>query len=215
MLMGTGSANGRSLINKLRSLGFKFVSLRAHDEAVASFAERQENLSSATAVSIDATVETKDNGRVLASIKTEGAEKVVAQFDNATNTVSEFRGAKTLDVTLAPGSHFLTVTAFDAGGAQKAQQRYTFVVPAQLEHADTGVSAPCVNYDHLALGQHFDLFHEDVACSAPGAFKADEGECYKYKGKWQSRGSRRLSAATSGASSTILLTMAIPTTRAR
>jgi peptidoglycan-N-acetylglucosamine deacetylase len=187
MLIGTGAANGRSLVKELRALGFKFVPLNAHDATVASFAEQQETLSSNTAVTIEATIETKDNGRVLAAIKTQGAAKVVAQFDNATSNATEFRGAKTLDVTLAPGSHFLTVTGFDAAGAKKAEQRYTFVIAAQLEHHDTGVSAPCVNYDHLervqARGQYFDLFHKDVACSTPGAFKADEGECYKYKGK--------------------------------
>jgi peptidoglycan-N-acetylglucosamine deacetylase len=187
MLTGVGTANGRSLIKDLRALGYRFVSLRAHDETVASFAEQQQNLSSNTSVSIDASVDVKDNGRVLATVKTQGAAKVVAYFDNVTSAASEFRDSKTLDVTLAPGSHFLTVTAFDAAGAKKAEQRYTFVIAAQLENNDTGVSAPCVNYQHLERvrdrGQYFDLFHKAVDCAAPGAFTAEPGECYKYKGK--------------------------------
>jgi peptidoglycan/xylan/chitin deacetylase (PgdA/CDA1 family) len=187
MLTGKGSANGRSLIRELRGLGYTFVSLRAHDEAVASYAAKQETLSASNAASIAATIDTRDNGRVIASVKTAGAAKVVAQFDNATTRTTEFTGDKTIDVTLAPGSHFLTVSAFDAAGKKTAEQRYTFVLAAQLQNADTGIGSACVNYDHLERvqqrGQYFDFFHKKIDCADPNAQQAAEGECYRYKGK--------------------------------
>ncbi len=192
MLTGKGTANGRSLIKELRELGYKFVSLRAHDDAVASHAAEQENLSPANGASIEASIDAKENGRVVASIRTAGAAKVVAQFDNLTAGATEFNGVAKVDVTLPPGSHFLTITTFDASGKKTAQQVFTFVVAAALEidpHAGdkTTPGSACVNYANLARvkekGQHFDLFHKKVDCAASGAKKAGEGECYRFKGE--------------------------------
>lgn len=192
MLTGKGSANGRSLIKELRSLGFKFVSLRAHETAVESHAAQEQNLSGANEASIEASIDTSDNGRVTASIKTAGAAKVVAQFDNGTSAV-EFNGSKSVAATLAPGSHFLTVTAYDAAGTPVAKQRYTFVIAAPMDKDPNegdntkATGNACVNYGNLARvkerGQYFDFFQKEVACNTPGAKQAAPGECYKYKGE--------------------------------
>lgn len=187
MLMGTGSANGRSLIKDLRNQGFKFVGLRHHEEAIVRFHEEQARLRASTTVSIDAAVETAEGGRVVVDVKTTNAAKVVAQFDNVMTNAIEFAGNKKLDVTLAPGSHYVVITAFDAAGVAQGQERYTFVVPAPISRdSDEGRNdggAQCVNFDLMREGQLYRLYHGEVPCDSPGAFNPPFVlECYKYKG---------------------------------
>ena len=122
MLMGTGAANGRSLIKDLRNQGFKFVSLRAHEDVVQRTQDEQERLSASTQVSIDAQVTTAENGRVVVNVQIQNAAKAVARFDNVTSSSVEFRGNRTLDVTLPPGSHFVTITAYDAAGVAQGER---------------------------------------------------------------------------------------------
>jgi len=183
MLMGKGAANGRSLIKELRAKGFKFVGLRSHDSAVANFGQQQEQLSSNAEITIDANVSTQNGGRVVVDIRTAGDAKIVVAFDSQAPT-AEFHGNKQIDVTLAPGSHFVTVSAIGRDGTMHKQERYTFIIASDIANHDgqTDDHAPCVNYDHLTLHRPFKMFIKKVACDAPGAHVAVPGECYAYDG---------------------------------
>lgn len=194
MLMGTGQANGRSLIKDLKNLGFRFVSLRAHDEAVTRYAQQQERLSRPTAVSIDANVTQSSGGRVVVDVKTQGATRVTAFWDNGIGAVS-FNGDRTLDVTLQPGSHFLTVTGFDAENRQVAQQRYSVLVEApieeQSEEAKNEGGAACVNFSLLKPGMKFRFYDKKIACSDPLSWPvARVDECYRFKGTATAKSAR-------------------------
>jgi peptidoglycan/xylan/chitin deacetylase (PgdA/CDA1 family) len=186
MLMGTGSANGRSLIKDLKAQGYKFVSLRAHEEAIVRYQADQQRLGANTQVTINAQVTSNEDGRVVVDVKTQNAVKVVAQFDND-GTRTEFSGDKQLTATLAPGSHFLTVTGYNAAGAAVSEQRYSIVVAAPIEQGSEESTneggAVCVNFNLMKAGQAFRIYHGKVACGTAGAINPPFiDECYKYKG---------------------------------
>lgn len=185
MLKGVGNTIG--LIKKLRAKGFKFVGLRSHEAAVQTFQAENARLAASTSVSIDAKVDASDDGHVVANVTTQNAAKVVAQFDNSDRGAIEFVGNKALEVQLAPGSHFLTVVAFDANDQAVGQQKYSFVVPAPIEagsaEAENSDGAVCVNFDLMKAGQLYRLYHDKIDCSEPDAKKPPfVDECYRYKG---------------------------------
>jgi hypothetical protein len=150
---------------------------------VQTFGQQQEQLSSNADVTIDAAVSTQSGGRVVVDVRTQGDAKIVVAFDSQAPS-AEFRGNKQIDVTLAPGSHFVTVSAIGRDGAMRKQERYTFIIAADLQNHDgeTDDHAPCVNYDHLTVRRPFKVFIKKVACDAPGAHVAVPGECYAYNG---------------------------------
>lgn len=185
MLTGKGTANGRSLIKELRAAGFKFVSLRAHEDAVQAFGNEQERLASNTAVSIDASITTMTGGRVVIDIKTAGDAAIKVAFDqNAANP--SFRGNKQVDATLPPGQHFVVVSAIGPDNKLIKQERYTFVVPADIapsgSEANDPNNAACAKLELLKVGSPFNIFHGKVACDASGAQAVPgSSECYRYK----------------------------------
>lgn len=186
MLMGTGQANGRSLVKELRGLGFRFVSLRAHDAAVARYADQQQALAANTQVTIQANVAQSEGGRVLVDVKTANAAKVTAVWDNLENGLT-FQGDTQLDVTLTPGSHFVTITGYDAQDRPVALQRYSVVVAAEIaeqsHEGENAEGAACVNFSLLKPGMAFRLYNKKVDCATEGAFHPPySDECYAYKG---------------------------------
>ncbi len=186
MLMGTGQANGRSLIKELRGQNFRFVSLRAHDEAVTRYAEQQQQLARNTEITIEARVTQSEGGRVLVDVSTQNATKVTAVWDNLDNGIT-FTGNKQLDVTLSPGSHFVTITGYDAQERPVALQRYSVVVAAEItetsHEGENAEGAACVNFSLLKPGMAFRLYNKKVDCATEGAFHPPyASECYAYKG---------------------------------
>lgn len=185
MLTGKGTANGRSLIKELRAAGFKFASLRAHEAAVQNFGNQAQQLASNAEVTIDAAVNNLGGGRVVVDVRTAGDATIKVSFDQNPPNAS-FRGDKQIDVTLAPGQHFVTVSAIGANNAVVKQERYTFIVAADI--AQNGVeangtdNAVCVKFDLLKVGSQFNLFHGKLDCGAAGAQQAPgTSECYRFK----------------------------------
>lgn len=220
MLMGTGAANGRSLIKDLRNQGFKFVSLRAHEDVVQRTQDENERLSASTQVSIDAQVTTAENGRVVVKVETQNAAKAVARFDNLTSTSVEFRGSRALDVTLSPGSHFVTITAYDGAGVAQGEQRYSFVVPATIdpnsEEGRNDGGAACVSFDLFKAGRAHRLYHGKVACSSPGAVQPPgASDCYRFKGDLRSSRNPQLVGAGEWATDFELTYAADPNDKSR
>src|SRR5262249_40840697 len=82
MLTGKGTANGRSMIKEMQSLGFKFVGLRSHEGSVQNYGQQQEQLSSNTDVTIDASVSSSAGGHVTVDVRTAGDTKIVVAFDS-------------------------------------------------------------------------------------------------------------------------------------
>jgi len=200
MLIGTNSANGQSLIKNLRAQGFKFVSIRSHEANVQQFTQQQEQLSSNADISIDASVEPDDNGKVKVDVKTTGGAKMSIAFDNTDGTATT-QLSRVVEQSLSPGQHFVTVTVFDAAGVAKKQSRYPFIMPAEIRpdshEATSDTNAVCVNFSLMKAGQLFRMYHGKVACDAPGAQNPPFiDECYKYKGTLKTTRDPRLVGAS-------------------
>lgn len=191
--MLTGANGGRSLIKDLRAKGYKFVSLRAHEQAVQQYNREETAISTTAEIVIDAAVTTAAEGRVVVNVRTQGAAKVSVAFDDKAPTAT-FPAEKQVDATLPPGQHYVTVSAFDAAGTIKKQQRYTFVIAGQImpntpETTNT-TNAVCVNFDLMKTGQLFRFYNKKVSCDAPpradgkpGAYHVPNStDCYAYKG---------------------------------
>lgn len=184
MLKGTTGRPG--LIAELRSKGFKFVGLRAHEAGTPEPAAAVDTPN----VSIRAESHPQAAGSVDVTVEAINAASVVVYFDQdemgkkfsqpASGTV---KGRK-----FAPGQHTVRVVALDAAGKVVSEQATNFIIAQPIDNDDASASnSACVNYGQLARvrdrGHHFDLFHKQVDCSTPGAFQPVAGECYKFKGK--------------------------------
>lgn len=185
MLTGKGTANGRSLVKELRAAGFKFVGLRAHEAAVQNFGNTSEQLASNPEVTIDAAVTTMQGGRVVLDIRTAGDATIKVSFDQNAATAT-FKGNKQVDATLNPGQHYVTVSAFNSLNKLVKQERYTFVIAADISagghEATNPDNASCVKFELLRGGQPFNIFHGKVACGSAGAQTVPgTSECYRYK----------------------------------
>lgn len=185
MLTGTNAAGGRSLIKELRAAGFKFVGLRAHEQAVTSATNRQNALAGNLGATIDADVNVGDNGQVTVEHRTTGGAKVSVAFDSEDGRVGTQASGST-STTLDAGSHFVTVTVLNAAGTAVKQQSFPFVVGQTIdrasEEATAKENAACVSFSQLDTGAVLRMYTGKVDCSAAGALKPDGvTECYAAK----------------------------------
>lgn len=186
MLTGGRDGSGVSLLRLLRDEhGFKFVSIRAHEDAVETFGRRSEELASSTDATIEARITIMTGRRVVVDVSSTNADKVVVAFDSELPSAT-FSGQQAVDVTLAPGQHFVTISAVDAVGTIKKQERYTFVVPADIGEGsleDTNEeNASCVRVRYLEIGSRFTVYHDEQPCG-PGMHQPlGSDTCYRRKG---------------------------------
>ncbi|AKU98975.1 polysaccharide deacetylase [Labilithrix luteola] len=183
--MLTGANGNRSLIKDLRAQGFKFVSLRAHDATAQRSVQEEERLSSSTSATITADVSVLGRS-VAVDIRAAGGTKLAVSFDGQAATISPNLNRVAL-ADLGPGQHFVTVTVLDANGRAQREERYPFIVPADIDDGSPetfgDTNTPCVNFNLMKAGQLFRLYHSKVACNTAGANKPPfVDDCYKYKG---------------------------------
>ena len=176
MLMGTGAANGRSLIKDLRNQGFKFVSLRAHEDVVQRTQDEQERLSASTQVSIDAQVTTAENGRVVVNVQMQNAAKAVARFDNVTSRKPLATPRQSHARRHAPAGlplrhdHRVRRRRRRAGRARGTASSFRDNQSEQRGRAQRRRRGVCELRPREGRPYHR-LYHGKVACASPGAVR--------------------------------------------
>lgn len=182
MLTGNGK-DSDSLILNLQKRGFKFVSMRKDDAAVATFVATQTTLSSSATATVGGTVAIVGD-KVHVDITASGADRVSIAADGAAGKTYAI-GQVVTDFDLAAGQHVVTVTAIDAAGNALAQEKFPVVVPAAIgatsqENTNPSNSA-CVKLDLLKAGSRFTIYHGRTACTGSNNSPV-AGECYGLKG---------------------------------